>query len=470
MPTGEFTENTELKAEKTPVSEKFLERVALVSKETGWDDATVKKSMRAAREKGLSNAKYVQHYAWDLSEDQIEQLVAEEGKSRIRRSEKNSFLINTVVQKSGLSRDDAESKMADAKELGISYLKYVENECWKMDEDQLNQLAAWSKNKKDTVSVKKREYLDAIMARTGWSRGVADLEIQKAKNLTGASYEDYYAFKFDELTPELQKEYATIDTFKKLRVKYNNYGVSHECFDNKAKFNALFSDQIHHKWFVNTDLTYESFLENMVGLTNILVKPLASTQGLGIQKYECNQSKHENKKLYKFLVSQEPLIIEEYIKQSDEVAKFCPTSVNTLRITTLNFNGECKFLYSVFRMGRGDVVDNFHAGGIAAAVDLKTGIVCTDATDLDGNFFSVHPYSGLKIKGFQIPHWDIILDTCRKMFDRVDGTGLIGWDFAITPDGVDLIEGNPGASYVVAQLPFVAEKKGLKKEMIDPYI
>lgn len=132
--------------------------------------------------------------------------------------------------------------------------------------------------------------------------------------------------------------------------------------------------------------------------------------------------------------------------------------------------GECHFLYSVFRMGQGAVVDNFHAGGIAASVDPATGIVLTDAADLAANTFPVHPSSGLVIKGFRIPHWEQILDTCRRIAPIVPEVHLIGWDFAITPDGVDLIEGNPGASYVVAQIPNVSIRKGLRSSMVDPYL
>ena len=121
-------------------------------------------------------------------------------------------------------------------------------------------------------------------------------------------------------------------------------------------------------------------------------------------------------------------------------------------------------------MGRGGVVDNFHAGGIAATIDIPSGMVCTSAADLDGNTFEENPYSGKKIKGYQIPNWDRIIETCKEITGKVSGVNLVGWDFAITPDGVDLIEGNPGVYYVLAQVPNVADHNGLRPVMVDPYM
>ena len=53
----------------------------------------------------------------------------------------------------------------------------------------------------------------------------------------------------------------------------------------------------------------------------------------------------------------------------EEVAKFCPTSVNTVRVTTLNYKGECKFLYSVFRMAEdGKIVGTAGTGKLVKRV------------------------------------------------------------------------------------------------------
>ena len=323
----------------------------------------------------------------------------------------------------------------------------------------------------DRIRANKDRYIAEVMKATGWTHGKVELEVAKAKAICEASYEDYYAFRMYELTPEEQANYVTLGQFNKMRLKYNyNRKNAVELLDDKAGFNSTFADLINRKWFVNTGLTYEQCMEEIAGLDAVLVKPLAATQGIGIQKFQVNVSEEGNREFYDTLMSVGESIVEQYVIQHEAMMEFCPTSVNTVRITTLNVNGECKFLYSVFRMGRGNVVDNFHAGGIAASVDVETGVVMTDAADLDANTFAESPMTGKAIKGFQIPNWDAIRETCRKGFDRVGGVNLIGWDFAITPDGVDLIEGNPGASYVVAQIPNVQDRIGLYDQMVKPYL
>jgi hypothetical protein len=115
------------------------------------------------------------------------------------------------------------------------------------------------------------------------------------------------------------------------------------------------------------------------------------------------------------------------------------------------------------------VIDNFHNGGIAARVDVETGIVNADAIDLDGNIIEKNPYSGMKMRGFQIPHWDKLLETCRDIDGRIEDVDYVGWDFAITEDGVELIEGNEGA-YVMPQMCNLQDDTGLLPVLVEPYM
>lgn len=466
-----------LDAEEIPTTMKAAKKAAakrkkymeIVCAATGWSKGEALSQMRKALKAGVTNYYYTRYQAWQLNDEEIAELSVTLVGLKQKKLEDNEWYIKTISEKAGKSCDEVRADMEQLRKMkGVSYLKYAQKECYNREDAGLDALAAFLKEDKKRIRANKNKYVEQVCAITGWLPAKAELEIAKAKLNCGSSYEDYVVFKLYELTPEEQRKYVTYGLFSKMRIKYNQYFRSRKYFDDKAMFNRTFSDCINRRWFVNWDLPYEEFLKQIDGLDAVLVKPLTATQGIGIQKFQCNVE--DKRALYDTIMALPDSIIEQYVIQHPAVMAFCDTSVNTLRITTLNYNGECKFLYSVFRMGQGKVVDNFHAGGIAATVDVNTGIVVTHAADLSANVYPVNPYSGLAMKGFKIPNWDKIIETCQKSFNKVPGVNLIGWDFAITPDGVDLIEGNPGASYVVAQIPNVADRIGLRAAMVDPYL
>ena len=454
-----------LKAEKTA-----QKRRTAVKESMGWSDEKLDAALSSALDMGIPEKAFCEKCLYELTEAELAEY-AEVHKARKDQASMNTeYYIDVVCRRTGWSRDEVKQKMDDAKKHGVSNLKFVEKEYWKNDQAQQRRVDMFLKRDKKRVGSRVDSYVEKIREATGWTRGKIELEVQKAKLNCQCSYEDYFAYKMWKRTPEEQREYVTLGAFSKMRIEYNQHEVSKRDYDDKARFAELFSDQFNRVWFTNSNLTYEGFLDKINGLNRVIVKPLTATQGLGIFTRHCNESEEQNKELYAELIGMPPAIVEEYIVQHPEVMEFCPDSVNTLRITTLYFQGECKFLYSVFRMGRGAEVDNFHAGGIAAAVDLETGEVITNAADLDANFFETSPTTGKKIKGFVIPHWDKVLETCRAIAGRTPEALLVGWDFAITPDGVDLVEGNTGASYVVAQIPFVQDEVGLMDQMVRPYL
>src|SRR6185295_7586980 len=83
-------------------------------------------------------------------------------------------------------------------------------------------------------------------------------------------------------------------------------------------------------------------------------------------------------------------------------------------VTCLDENNRPEVTHAILRMARTDgiVVDNFHAGGIAAQVDLNTGVVGA-ATDLGlshaTRWWAMHPVTGTRILGRRIPMWNEVV-------------------------------------------------------------
>lgn len=121
-----------------------------------------------------------------------------------------------------------------------------------------------------------------------------------------------------------------------------------------------------------------------------------------------------------------------------------PTSVNTIRVITVLQDDRVHVIGTILRMGVGSVVDNLSAGGIAAAVDPKSGHVTAPAVSImpNENKYERHPVTKTEIIGFQIPEWSDVISLVETAATRVPSVRTVGWDVAIARTGPVLIEGN----------------------------
>lgn len=151
------------------------------------------------------------------------------------------------------------------------------------------------------------------------------------------------------------------------------------------------------------------------------------------------------------------LIVQPRLKVHPELVKVTAGALPTVRIVTcLDELNQPEVIGGVLRMsiGRNRTVDNFHAGGIAAAVDLDSARLSRATnlgTDARLGWVDAHPDTGAQIEGRRVPLWAeskrLVLDAHRAFTDRV----VIGWDVAILEDGPILIEGNGNTDMDILQ-------------------
>jgi len=128
-------------------------------------------------------------------------------------------------------------------------------------------------------------------------------------------------------------------------------------------------------------------------------------------------------------------------------------------VTCRNERDEFEVTNASLRMaqGRTSIVDNFHAGGIVAKVDLHTGVLgpATDGAMALGpgrGWCERHPDTGAAIAGRQLPYWQEALDLARRAHTLAFSDHVvIGWDIAILADGPRLVEGNKGPDLDLVQ-------------------
>ncbi len=149
------------------------------------------------------------------------------------------------------------------------------------------------------------------------------------------------------------------------------------------------------------------------------------------------------------------VLVQERLVNHADISGLSPVALSTARILTIrDERGEPTPVAGAFRMAVGvKVVDNFHAGGIAAPIDLRTGTLGS-ATALEpfSPRHAIHPATGERIAGRAIPQWDRALDLVRRAHAAFPGVVIVGWDVAITPSGPVLVEGNAAPDVDIHQI------------------
>ena len=128
-------------------------------------------------------------------------------------------------------------------------------------------------------------------------------------------------------------------------------------------------------------------------------------------------------------------------------------------------SGQTDAVAAYIRFGRkGNIVDNFHASGVAALIDLSTGRIDYGASDSFGDYHDCHPDSKLKFIGFQLPCWEQVIQTAVAATQELPQVHHVGWDIAITKDNdVEIIEGNSSPCVSNALQTVDAHRGNIKK-------
>ena len=269
-------------------------------------------------------------------------------------------------------------------------------------------------------------------------------DYKKALNHHRVSYEEYmYGYEWWKLNEKERDQYITQREMWCIYRKTIHANVLKH-FADKVLFLKTFNDFIHRGWIMPKEVSFEEF-EEFVSARKCIAKPIFGEMGKGIFLIEqgCgtlelyNECKNNN------------YLVEERIKGCDELTEFHPESLNTIRVVTMSGKGKCEVLGALLRMGiDSSFVDNTSSGGIVVPIDVQTGVTRTDGFDLKGKQYKVHPNSGKKLNGFQIPNWNNCLELCRKASAVVPETYFAGWDICVLPNGdVEIIEGNSAPDF-----------------------
>lgn len=196
-----------------------------------------------------------------------------------------------------------------------------------------------------------------------------------------------------------------------------------------------------------------------------IIKPLAEACGQGVKIIKRGDSEDPDLLLNQYMTDYpNGFVLEELIQQHDSLAKFHPSSVNTIRINVFNstnYNGEVDLQFPCFRVGRkGAVVDNAGNGGIIVAIDVKTGQLIS-AADEDGQFYQEHPDTHVSFVG-TLPFWKELLSIAKQVALKMPESKIAGLDFALDKEnGWMLVEINSDPHMLYE----IATQKGIRSYM-----
>lgn len=266
-------------------------------------------------------------------------------------------------------------------------------------------------------------------------------DYKKAFKKHRVTYSEYmYSYEYWRLSEEERDEFISTSEMQCIYRKLGKRKVRN-VFHDKVEFLNLFHAFVHRKWALTKDLTFEQF-QAMIQQFDCIAKPIDGTRGDGIFKI-CASDVTDWNDLYVRCVK-ENILLEECIQACDEIAAFHPNSLNTIRVVTVSNKDKCVVFGALFRMGaHGSVIDNTHAGGVYAPINVETGTIDIEAIDSQNHHYANHPDTGKLIKGFKIPKWEQIVETCKSATKNIPDIHFAGWDLCITNnDEIEIIEGN----------------------------
>ena len=280
-----------------------------------------------------------------------------------------------------------------------------------------------------------------IAARTGRSRLAILVDMVWCSAKYGAGYLDYEEYEFYLLTARERATFMTSTHYDRISARYNAREFRH-LFADKSEFNVLFERFLGREWLDVRTATPEELAGFLARHPVVMTKQPESIHGLGVRRRTAEDA-GPPAAFRDELLGSGFFLVEAFIAQHPDMAALAPRSVNTLRVMTFldDDRRTVHVLEAALKMGLDADVDNFGSGGMYTILD-DDGVAEYPAFDMATNVYATHPATGARIVGFRVPRYQEIVATLREAARVVPEIRFVGWDVAVLPDGVAIVEGN----------------------------
>lgn len=277
--------------------------------------------------------------------------------------------------------------------------------------------------------------------------------------------DEYLLYHYDSKSEQEREEYMPQAAKDSILLSYYKRDVNNTIgvLRNKFEFYKIAADFFKRDVILigNRTNNLTEFQEFCKNHPRFIAKEVDGGCGVGIKVVDTTSYK-TIEELYDELSTSATWIVEELIQQNRDISAFNESSVNTVRFPSFRHGNKVVAARPCMRFGRkGAVVDNAGQSGVFVSIDIKTGVIITDAFDEHGHRYTEHPDSKKVFKGFKVPQWDELVEFARNAhLSLPENQVYVAFDFALSEKGWVIVEGNWG-DWVLQQTSL---EKGLRKE------
>ncbi len=281
----------------------------------------------------------------------------------------------------------------------------------------------------------------------------------------GIGYTDYFRGDYINLTKKEKDTFVTAKSFYQIMHYLNNYEYI-SIFHDKLIFNPIFEKYLKREYINLKKCDEKEFEEFLNRHEVVFAKDPIGECGHGISKIITKDIK-DKKQLYKELIENKQLLVEEQIVQSKELNEINPNVVNSFRIVTLVKDGKACILRNALR------VNQDKSEIIGCTNDLyfsfsEDGKIDSNVIDDYGNVYDKHPLTGKKFSDIRVKDVKEAFEMCKKAALEVQEVRYVGWDVAFSDKGPVIVEGNEYPGYGILQFYKLKNKRiGHLKEIQD---
>lgn len=221
---------------------------------------------------------------------------------------------------------------------------------------------------------------------------------------------------------------------------------------------------------ITLDKAVDICLQVLESGTEIVVKPSGKSGGKGVEFLSSSTKKELSDMLRK---KGKIIVVQKAIKQHPEMTKLNPSTVNTVRLTTVLHKGRFTPAAALIKVGAPSVrVDNYKHGGCLLGVNMD-GSVLPWALDINRKHITELP-SGVKLGegGFtKVPCFDSVLKTAEKAHFCIPNIKVVSWDIAIDDENeAEIIEANFAGDLRMHQVVTGPVLKELTDDILSEYV